>query len=100
MSSIPPSIPFKLANAYGVQPIRVKPIAQPPAAQAAAPANSQTKPQRGADSLLAGSTGTSINFDAQQTPPEPGKLAFYRHPADTNAAATAIDLGRSLDVQG
>ncbi len=28
----------------------------------------------------------------------PGALPLYRHPADKNAAATGVDLGRRLDV--
>jgi len=27
-------------------------------------------------------------------------LPFYKHPADKNAAATAVSVGRSLDVRG
>jgi hypothetical protein len=27
-------------------------------------------------------------------------IPFYRHPADRNAAATNIQIGRSLDVSG
>lgn len=33
-------------------------------------------------------------------PPAPGSLPFYRHPADRNLAATAIQAGRALDVRG
>ena len=59
--------------------------------------------QRAADQLLAGSVNTRVDFLDTNPPaakPAGSPLAFYRHPADTNAAATSIDLGRRLDVEG
>jgi hypothetical protein len=32
--------------------------------------------------------------------PTDGALPMYRHPADRNQAATAVALGRSLDIRG
>lgn len=32
--------------------------------------------------------------------PTDGALPMYRHPADRNQAATAVALGRSLDIKG
>jgi len=93
MTSIPPSIPFKVANAYGVKPVSVRPVPAP-----AAETTSQGTTRRAPDQLLAGSVRAPVSFDA--APAKANTMAFYRHPADTNAAATAIDLGRKLDVEG
>ena len=96
MTSIPPSIPFKIANAYGVKPVSVRPV-QAPATEPNQQATQGTS-RRAPDQLLAGSVRTPVDFDA--APAKANSMAFYRHPADTNAAATAIDLGRKLDVEG
>lgn len=37
--------------------------------------------------------------DASQPPSDPSMFAMYRHPADKNTAATAVQAGRTLDVQ-
>lgn len=122
MSPIDPSQnPYSIANAYGAKPIRVRPVPADPRTQGANAAGlnpSQASPgqtprqasgiARGADQLLAGSVNTRVDFmegppiGAKATKPSDAAspLAFYRHPADTNAAATSIDLGRRLDVEG
>ncbi|MFT5422967.1 MAG: hypothetical protein ACI89L_000736 [Phycisphaerales bacterium] len=105
--------PFKIANAYGAKPISVRPVpTDPRLGQTTAAGVPKSAITRGTDQLLAGSVNTQVDFMAgpptQGTKPAatpaaraPGSsLAFYRHPADTNAAATSIDLGRSLDVEG
>ncbi|MFG0307166.1 MAG: hypothetical protein ACF8Q5_13225 [Phycisphaerales bacterium JB040] len=94
MTNIPPTIPFKVANAYGVRPVSVRPVPTP----AGEADTSRGGVRRGSDQLLAGSVRAPVSFDA--APAKANTLAFYRHPADTNAAATAIDLGRKLDVEG
>ena len=40
----------------------------------------------------------SAHPSTQSGPSASGALAFYRHPADRNQAATAILAGRTLDV--
>ena len=114
MSPIDPSQsgnPFKIASAYGVKPIRVRPVPADPGTRGANAAglNAAQQPApgitRGADQLLAGSVNTQVDFMAgpptgAKAKPAGSSLAFYRHPADTNAAATSIDLGRRLDVEG
>ncbi|MEZ6241979.1 MAG: hypothetical protein R3B57_02955 [Phycisphaerales bacterium] len=115
MSSIPPTLPFHLAKAYGVQaakPLTVRPLSTDPIARidqgrAAGRANDSietTRPGGGVSSLV----GAKVNVPAFEGLSNPTPLAserseafpFYRHPADRNAAATAVNLGRSLDVSG
>ncbi len=43
--------------------------------------------------------GTPLRRDAQAQPSS-GSLPMYRHPADRNAAATGVVLGKSLDITG
>ena len=49
--------------------------------------------------LPTGGLGASADSrsGAQQTE---SAIPFYRHPADKNAAATAIDLGKRIDLEG
>lgn len=61
-------------------------------------------PEAGAKArgLVAGTVAAPANpvSTPASTSPLSGPLAFYRHPADRNQAATAILAGRTLDVQG
>jgi hypothetical protein len=40
----------------------------------------------------------NVKASSMSGAPETGALPLYRHPADKNAAATGVDLGRRLDV--
>ena len=129
MDAIPPTLPFHPAKAYGVKPttpaskpaptITVTPVAPgvdrvdgvrtteraglvDKADLAAAKKAAAIKTKLVAATVPGGvefrngvatsSTGTvSSKADA---------IPFYRHPADKNAAATAIDLGSRLDLEG
>lgn len=106
MSSVPPTLSFRLASAYGVParaPAQIEPKpaarAQPAVAAQAlriTPMPAATKPT---NPLVAAAVPGKIRFDALDTAPSAGAaLPFYRHPADKNAAATAINVGRSLDA--
>jgi hypothetical protein len=110
-SPISGSIPFHIAKAYGVQPGQRAGAAQQ--TQAAAPAGSV----RGVDGAggklpsaaqklvgavvpgkvdFSGAAPAQVSGGAQAS----GALPLYRHPAERNAAATAVSLGKSLDVSG
>ena len=52
-----------------------------------------------ARTLVAATVEPHANPSAQSAPSASGALAFYRHPADRNQAATAILAGRTLDVR-
>jgi len=120
-ASAPGSLPLRLAQAYGVTP----PVRRPPAQAApAAKPSAATQPAaiqpaqrtqavagtriatpavppdtaRKLSSLVAARVGGQIDFTAAGQPVAAGALPLYRHPADKNAAATAVSAGRSLDV--
>lgn len=97
----PASLPFHIAKAYG---LKATAPAQP--VQPAAPA----EPVRGGDEragrlseagrrLVGGVVPGKIDFSGAQPAPS-ASLSIYRHPADKNAAATGVSLGRSVDVSG
>ncbi len=104
MASVPPT--FRLASAYGVgAPAQVEPKLGTRVQPAAQVRGLQITPVSAApkrtNPLVAAAVPGSIRFDALDTEPTAGaSLPFYRHPADRNAAATAINVGRSLDAQG
>lgn len=101
MDAIPPTLPFHLARAYGVtQTPRVRPVAPvPPVERSAggAPA-AQTDPRLGR--LVAAVVPGGVEFSGDSPRPASSSLPFYRHPADRNAAATGVSLGRVLDTNG
>lgn len=124
MNSIGPTtsnIPFHVAQAYGLG--RPAQIQRPAAPTQISGAVSQARVAAGsggvggvgavggaggappvlpstAQKLVAAQVPGRVDFSGDQPAPAPGTLAMYRHPADKNAAATAVSLGRSLDVRG
>lgn len=117
MESIPPTIPFHVAKAYGlgaqarVAPVRPidpasigAPVQAPSQPQITRPATDTTASQANVTPavarLLAARVPGEIDFNAGTEPQQKttNALPFYRHPADSNAAATAIGLGRALDT--
>lgn len=106
-----PTNPYHIARAYGVQssgaagaikpvqlavttPVQpVQPVSRDEGAGVLRDGNLQK--------LVAGVVPGGVSFDASGlAQPTGSALPFYRHPADKNAAATAVSVGRSLDVQG
>ncbi len=66
--------------------------------QAARPAPAAALPNAARRALVATKVAANPAEDASpQTPAS--SLPFYRHPADRNAAATAIHAGRTLDLE-
>lgn len=126
MDPIPPTLPFHLAKAYGVKPasparaaVTVTPIA--PGVDRIDTARPATSGTDKADLASAKKTATlrerlvaavvpgGVSFEngsarpstpVVRTGPATDRLPFYRHPADKNAAATAIDLGSRIDTSG
>lgn len=49
--------------------------------------------------LASGSRAERLSA-AKDAGPSTASIPFYRHPADKNAAATAVDLGSRLDLEG
>jgi hypothetical protein len=108
-SSIPSTIPFRVAQAYGVKPAaQVSRIS--PAANGAAPitqtgaAQDSTRPSSELSAagkrLVAGVVPGRVDFSGEHPVQSQPALQMYRHPADKNAAATGVAVGRKLDVAG
>lgn len=100
-----PTNPFHIARAYGVRPV------QPVERAVTTPVQPVQPVSRGSDSaaqrdpniarLVAGVVPGGVSFEADGAArPAGAPLPFYRHPAEKNAAATAVSIGRSLDVNG
>lgn len=66
----------------------------------ALPMQTQQKMPSNVQRLVAAVVPGSVDFSGSVPAAAPGALPFYRNPADKNAAAVAIDAGRSLDVTG
>lgn len=102
-------------------PLKVRPLAQAPRVASAdldtrasarldsyqftrpAPEPRTTLPTAPASSaanrMIAATVPGRVNFQSDPASTSPA-LPMYRHPADRNAAATAVNAGRVLDVEG
>lgn len=109
--SIPPSLPFRLLEAYGAPNTAPRPVPSPPGRDVPRvlndvdtveltaprhPAPRSDGPQR----LVAATVTVPVDFNAARTSTTADTLAMYRHPADKNAAATAVNIGRAFDAIG
>ena len=108
-TSVPATIPFRLAQAYGIKPNAqvsriattksgAAPITQTPAAQESARASSELSDA--GKRLVAGVVPGRVDFSGTEPVQSQPSLQMYRHPADKNAAATGVAVGRKLDVAG
>ncbi|MEM9064453.1 MAG: hypothetical protein AAGB51_03070 [Planctomycetota bacterium] len=92
------SLPFKIANTYGVSaPQRIAPV-QPANAPAKVGGDTEANASR-ITQLVAGVVPGRVDFSGD-VPTHDGSLSLYSHPADANAAATGVTLGRVLDLEG
>jgi hypothetical protein len=73
----------RAARAYGVKGAVATPQAKMPSA---------------AQRLVAAVVPGSVDFSGDVPAVAQGAIAFYRNPADRNAAALAVNVGRSLDA--
>ncbi|MBX3408109.1 MAG: hypothetical protein KF869_15245 [Phycisphaeraceae bacterium] len=103
-----PTNPYHIARAYGtqgvgpVQPVQ-RAVTTPVQPVEPVSRDSGAGPLRDANisRLVAGVVPGGVSFDSDGSArPAGSPLPFYRHPADKNAAATAVSIGRSLDVNG
>lgn len=53
-----------------------------------------------ARALVAANVQAPVSFQPAAAKPGADAMPLYRHPADANAAATGVALGRTLDVEG
>ena len=99
MRITPPTLPIHVAKAYGVAPAAKRAPVQ--AAEAAARIEPRVdSAQTTANPLVAGVVPGGIDFSGDQPVPSAPSHQLYRHPADRNAAATAVHAGRVLDLEG
>jgi hypothetical protein len=96
MSTSPIAGSFQIARAYGVQPV----ARRAPVTQAVAAVPTSTTEASPISRLVAGMVPGRVSFAGDQPAPDTSALAMYRHPADKNAAATAVSAGRLIDVTG
>lgn len=110
-SHTPPSLPFHIARAYAPsQPMRPAPPAPIVTASGVTVRPSgdsvQLSGQRPAplQQNVARLTGAKVQKAADFAPPPAAPassaLPMYRHPADKNAAATGVQVGRVIDFTG
>lgn len=111
-SSVPATIPFRLAQAYGVRPVAqvsriapatpgsvsAAPITPTPSAQD--PLGPSSELSAAGKRLVAGVVPGRVDFSGAEPVQSQPSLAMYRHPADKNAAATGVAVGRKLDING
>jgi hypothetical protein len=105
-----------LARAYGVTPparpaspsietraARVEDSATLASIHAVRPASerSSVSASRNLERLVAATVPGTVDFDGDTTSlSAPGAYTMYGRPADKNAAAVAVQTGRSLDITG
>ena len=105
MSQIPPTLPFRVAAAYGAPRPAQAGTQASPLAPTEASSGASVKSSK-ASSLVAGRVPDSAdlqsaNLAAMSLAASPsGSLSFYRNPAEKNAAATGIAQGKMIDVEG
>jgi hypothetical protein len=95
---IPPTYPFHMAKAYAAAMPAARPV---PSRGAPVGVDSVelSKPRAASiGGLVAGKVAVTPNFAAPPAPSNSDALPMYRHPADKNAAATSVSLGRAVDL--
>lgn len=97
MNPVSGPIPFRVAQAYGVPaPQRANPVAPITQVQRATDAAQQNP---GIRRLIGGAVPGGIDFSGDTPQPSESALQMYHHPADRNAAATGVEVGRRLDIE-
>lgn len=88
------SNPFHISRAYGLaQPASV------PRVPVEAPRVDRNDAAQA--KLVAGVVPGRVDFSGEAPrPSDTAAIPMYRHPADRNAAATAVNAGRRIDVRG
>lgn len=98
-----PTNPFHISRAYqtavpsGVRSALTTPAERVNSAEAVGASTPLTNTN--AKRIVAGVVPGKVDFSGA-TPMPSDTFAMYRHPADKNAAATAVDAGRMIDVEG
>lgn len=102
-NNISPTNPYHIARAYGLNALSQS-RSQSPGAASVAETKANARPAHvepsAAQRLVAAVVPGRVDFSGSAPQPGGAPLAFYRHPADRNAAAVNVQIGRSLDVSG
>jgi hypothetical protein len=105
-SQIPAVLPFSAARAYGVRPgaMPVTPSAPVDAltrqVKDRADLSGRAISREKIDAIVAATVERDADFAPGPVARTADTIPMYRHPADRNAAAVGVDVGRRLDVQG
>lgn len=94
-----PTNPFHVSRVYGVQPpLR---LTAPRSIDPITPTEPRPVQPTNAQRLVAGGVPGRVDFSGDSArPSDPATIPMYRHPADRNAAATAVAVGRTVDIRG
>lgn len=106
--SVPSTIPFHVAKAYGIKPVAqvsrqtqgMTQTAGTSQVSAGGSIDQSKKLSVAGQSLVAAVVPGRVDFSGEEPRQVGGALQMYRHPADKNAAATAVNVGRRIDVSG
>lgn len=97
-----PTNPFHISRAYQVPASTRSALITPAEAlkQTAQPGGTNSLTNTATRRIVAGMVPGKIDFSGPTPQPTGAAIPMYRHPADKNAAATAINAGRVIDVEG
>ncbi len=98
MSEIPPSIPIHVARAYGGLAAGRRMILPVSTQTATLREAAPRVPSAAISRVVAARVPGGIDFSTDTPTPTASAMPFYRHPADKNAAATAVSAGRVIDT--
>lgn len=98
-----PTNPFHISRAYqtatpgAVLGLNVTPAQRLAAPVQPGPVNQLTN--LSARRIVAGIVPGKVDFSGAAPAPASPAIPLYRHPADKNAAATAVNAGKTIDIQ-
>jgi hypothetical protein len=99
MSSTGPIVgSFQIAHAYGLTPMTRRAPTNPHAPTTLNATGAAERAAKPGSRLVAGAVAGRVNFSGAEPSQDRSALAMYAHPADKNAAATAVSAGRLIDV--
>jgi len=98
------SLPFNVAQAYGIKPQQVATTTPATPVEPVArtrPTGTEADSAAHVRSLVAATVQGGVTFDGASTiPAAKSSLTLYTRAADTIEAATSIELGRRVDMRG
>lgn len=97
-----PTNPFHISRAYQVPGASRGPLVTPAEdlKRTSQPGATNSLTNTATRRIVAGMVPGKIDFSGTKPVPTGASIPMYRHPADKNAAATAINAGKMIDVEG